>query len=243
MNVLLTVAYDGTDYGGWQRQANALSVQQVLEEALSGALGEKVSVTGASRTDAGVHASCQKACFRTDSLRIPMEKLPLVLNRALPGDVAVTCAEAAEEGFNPRYMAKKKTYAYRYLNAKYRDPLFRNAWHVPHALDDAAMAESAGDFLGTHDFRAFCASGSSVKTTVRTITECRVERIEKTIEFTVSGNGFLFNMVRIMAGTLAYIGRGKLPCGCVPGILEAGDRKLAGITAPPCGLTLVNVEF
>ena len=264
MNVLLTVAYDGTNYAGWQRQENAIAIQQRLEEAISGLFGEidetgrMIKVTGASRTDAGVHALGQRASFIAQNMPIPLDKIPRVLNSRLPADIAVQAAQVVPDDFNPRFCAKAKTYCYRIYNAPCPNPLEgRYSAFVPSnlssELDVEKMARAAKYFVGTHDFAAFCASGSSAKTTTRTIFACSVERErrlqegpfleESLIKMTVTGDGFLYNMVRIMAGTLLYVGMGKSECENIPAIIASKDRTLAGKTMPPEGLVLVEVMY
>ena len=242
MNILLTVAYDGTNYCGWQRQDNAVAVQQKLEEALSEIFRREVKTAGASRTDAGVHALGQRAAFSVDKISIPIDKLPLVINSHLPEDIAVQGAERVGEGFNPRFDARAKTYCYQIYNAPYSNPLIRRySAFVPGELNVEKMIEAAPKFIGTHDFAAFCASGSGAKTTVRTIFDCNVSQEGPLIRMSVTGDGFLYNMVRIMAGTLLYAGMGKVDDIC--GIIASGDRKLAGKTMPPEGLTLMEVMY
>ena len=245
MKILLTVAYDGTNYCGWQRQSNGLSVQQVIEErGLPPVLGEPAPVLGASRTDAGVHALGQRACFSAENLAVPLEKLPMVINNGLPEDIAVVKAEAAPDGFHPIFDAKRKTYEYAVLNAAWPNPKQRlYSEHVRRELDFAAMAEAAGHFIGEHDFSAFRATDGSARTTVRTIYEARLFRDGGLITFRVTGNGFLYNMVRIMAGTLIEVGLGRICAGEVPGIILSRDRTKAGRTAPARGLTLIRVEY
>jgi tRNA pseudouridine38-40 synthase len=244
MNILLTVAYDGTNYAGWQRQDNAVAVQQRLEEALSGLLSFPVKLTAASRTDAGVHALGQRAAFAVPHMPIAMEKLPQVINSRLPGDIAVQAAEIAAEDFNPRFRALAKTYRYQIYNGAHPNPLLaRYSAFVPYALDVGGMARAAGCFAGRHDFMAFCAAGSAAKTTERTIFSCDVKREGELVQITVKGDGFLYNMVRIIAGTLLYVGPGKLCPGDVPAILASKDRTNAGKTMPPQGLTLMEVIY
>jgi tRNA pseudouridine38-40 synthase len=244
MQILMTVAYDGTGYCGWQWQKNAMSVQQKLEEALSGVFGKAFRVTGASRTDAGVHALGQRACFTIDDLRIPLEKLPIVINSFLPDDISVTDAVTVPEEFSPRFNAKEKTYLYQIWHDRFPNPLVRRtSAFFPHNLDLAKMARAAKDFEGEHDFAAFCASGSSAKTTVRTVHECKVMEEGQLIRITVRGNAFLYNMVRIMAGTLIYVGMSKISEYGVPEILASKRRDRAGKTAPACGLTLLCINY
>ena len=240
---LLTVSYDGTNYVGWQRQKNGLSVQQVLEEALEKLLGGPVRVTGASRTDAGVHALGQRAHLDS-ATGIPAEKLPFALNTMLPGDVRVLQGLRVPDSLHARFSVSGKTYRYQIHNSPHASALYRNlSAHVPVRLDDRRMDEACRVLLGTHDFAAFAAAGGSAKTTVRTITEIRVERAGEEVFLTVSGNAFLYNMVRIIAGTLIDIGHGKLPPESLQKALDTGDRLQLGVTAPPQGLTLMEVRY
>jgi tRNA pseudouridine38-40 synthase len=241
--VLLTVSYDGTGYSGWQRQENAMSVQQRLEEALFKALKVKTAVTGASRTDAGVHALNQAAHFDTDS-SIPDEKFPFVLNNLLPYDIRVTIARPVPVDFHARFSCRGKTYTYRMYNAPHASALYRNLTaHVPVHLNELAMDTAVKQVLGIHDFKAFSAAGGSAKTTVRTITNAAVSREGEMVTLTVSGNAFLYNMVRILAGTLIEIGQGSLDPHVLTEALESGNRLLLGPTAPPNGLELTRVEY
>jgi len=245
MQILLTLAYDGTIYAGWQRQQNAIAVQQKLEEALSALLNKPITTKAASRTDAGVHALGQRAAFFVDSLRIPLDKLPQVVNGYLPKDIVVTAAELVPEGFNPRFDAVYKTYSYAMYNAQGPNPLLaRYSVFVPRLLDVEAMKNASSMLIGRHDFGAFMATGSSAKTTVREIYGLDIVR-EATglVTITVTGNGFLYNMVRIIAGTLLYVGLGKLPDYCIPDIILSRDRTKAGKTMPPEGLTLLEVGY
>jgi len=245
MQVLLTVAYDGTAYAGWQRQQNAIAVQQRLEEALSALLKRPITVNAASRTDAGVHALGQRAAFFADDLRVPLGKLPQVVNGFLPHDISVTAAQVVPDGFNPRFDAVCKTYTYNTYCGVVPNPLLRRySAYVPRALDVEAMKKAAGMFTGRHDFAAFMATGGSAKTTVREIYACEViESQPRLITLTVTGSGFLYNMVRIIAGTVLYVGLGKIAADDVPGIILSCDRTRAGKTMPPEGLTLVEVEY
>lgn len=241
--VLLTVSYDGTGYSGWQRQENAMSVQQRLEEALVKALKVKTAVTGASRTDAGVHALSQAAHFDTNSA-IPDEKFPFVLNNLLPYDIRVTGARPVPLDFHARFSCRGKTYTYRMYNAPHASALYRNLTaHVPVHLIEQVMDAAVKQVIGTHDFKAFAATGGSAKTTVRTITGAAVSRVGKLVTLTVSGNAFLYNMVRILAGTLIEIGQGSLDPQVLTEALETGNRLLLGPTAPPQGLELTRVEY
>lgn len=241
--ILLTVSYDGTHYSGWQYQDNAPSVQQALEEALEKALGKFTRITGASRTDAGVHALGQRAHFDTDAT-IPPEKYPFVLNRFLPPDIRVSEAKQVPPTFHARYQADGKWYTYRIFNAPHASAMYRNMTaHVPVPLDVEKMHHAAQQLLGTHDFAAFAAAGGSAKTTVRTIDRVSVTREGEMVVLRIHGNAFLYNMVRIIAGALIYIGQGKLDEGCITRAIETGNRLELGITAPAAGLELTRVEY
>ncbi len=239
----LTLEYDGTNYAGWQRQANALAVQQVLEEALQRLTGEPITVTGSSRTDAGVHALGQSVHFDTES-RIPADKFSFALNTLLPHDIRVRASEAVSPDFHARFSTKGKRYRYLFYDAPHAGALnrFTHA-HSIYPLDDARMAAEARALLGTHDFAAFAASGSVVRDTVRTIWRADVTRHERDVEILVEGSGFLYNMVRIIAGTLQGVGSGKLEPGCLRRAIETGDRLDLGVTAPAHGLTLMEVFY
>ncbi|GHU51541.1 tRNA pseudouridine synthase A [Clostridia bacterium] len=244
MNILLTLAYDGTNYCGWQKQKNGVSVQSVLEAALYSVFGAYTPTVGASRTDSGVHAMSQKVSFVVENSKIPAANLPKVINSKLPNDISVRDAELVAGGFNPRFRAVSKTYVYRILNDTYPNPLLRNyTWHVPRGLDAGLMAQAGGYFVGTRDFAAFAAAGNSHKTTVRTIYSLDITKEDTIISITVRGNAFLYNMIRIMAGTLAAVGVGKIPPERIPEIIVSGDREKAGQTAPPQGLTLLDITY
>ena len=244
VNVLLTVSYDGTLFSGWQRQCNAYSVQEELERALSRLLNETITVTGASRTDAGVHALGQRCSFFVESLVVPPDKLPYAVNSFLRKDVAVLKAELVPPELHPRFSAKKKTYEYFIYNDRFHNPLLRNySWHIRAKLDVDKMIEASRFFLGAYDFNAFCASGSGITDFKRTVYSLDFEIRKPQIKFKITGDGFLYNMVRIIAGTLVYVGLGKITPGDIPRIIESKDRSLAGITSPPQGLTLVEIEY
>lgn len=241
--ILLTVEYDGTNYAGWQRQINGLAVQQVLEEALQKATKERIVVTGASRTDAGVHALGQAVHFDTES-RIPPEKYPFVLNTMLPRDVRVHTGREVPEGFHARFMTCGKRYTYRIVNSRHASAIRRNTHvHVPLSLDLAPMQEAAKLLLGTHDFAAFQAAGGTAKTTIRTITSAELTRVGDEIILTVEGDAFLYNMVRIIAGTLIEIGLGRRSINAFTEAYETLDRLSLGVTAPPQGLELTKVYY
>ena len=252
-NILLTIQYDGTDYAGWQRQKNGLAVQQVIEDALSKIIKERVTITGSGRTDAGVHALGQKANF-ISNCTVPMDKLPIAVNSIIPDDIRVVDVCYVPEDFNARFSAKKKTYRYTVTWGKTASALHsRFAWHSYYPLDVEKMCRAARLFEGEHDFNAFMASGSPVSSTVRTIYSSRIERaniegVENALYYYVTGNGFLYNMVRIIMGTLVEIGQGRRDIESISTLLDVSDergvvRARAGATAPPNGLALMNVDY
>ncbi len=244
MKVLLTVAYDGSGYYGWQRQKDFVSVQQRLEEALSALLKKDITVRGASRTDTGVHSLGQRAVFTDDSLTIPVEKIPYAVNGFLPDDIVITDAVRVNEDFHPQYSVTDKTYEYKILNADFRNPMLnRYTEFVRPRLDVAAMQAACPYFLGEHDFKAFCASGGSSKTTVRSIYALDVTKNDDIITVRINGSGFLYNMVRIVAGTLVYVGLGKLAPDDMESVILSLDRTRAGKTLSPNGLTLMEVNY
>lgn len=240
---VLVCEYDGTAYCGWQRQINGPSVQQALEEALARLTGESVTVTGSSRTDAGVHAL--GLCAHFDSAtRIPPDKLAFALNTMLPPDIRIRESGPAPEGFHARYSACGKVYRYAFFNSRHDCAIGRQyAAHVPLELDERLMHEEAQALCGTHDFAAFAASGSVASSTVRTIYRAQVTRCGETVTLTVLGDGFLYNMVRIIAGTLMEVGTGKRAPGAIARAIATGDRLALGQTAPAKGLTLMRVLY
>ena len=241
--IKLTVAYDGTAYCGWQVQPNGITVEEVLNHALSELTGEQIRVTGASRTDAGVHAEGNVAVFDTES-SIPPERIAYAVNRGLPEDIVVVKSEEVSEGWHPRYQDSVKTYEYHILNREMPDPMRRfTAFHVSYPLDPDLMREAAEYLKGEHDFKSFCSIHTDVKDTVRTIYDLTVEKDGDMIILRISGNGFLYNMVRIIAGTLIRVGRGAWPPERIKDILEAKDRQKAAATAPAKGLVLKNIRY
>ena len=240
---VLVCEYDGTAYCGWQRQINGPSVQQVLEETLARLTGEAVTVTGSSRTDAGVHAL--GLCAHFDSAtRIPPDKLAFALNTMLPPDIRIRESSPAPEGFHARYSACGKVYRYAFFNSRHDCAIGRQyAAHVPLPLNERLMHEEAQALCGTHDFAAFAASGSVATSTVRTIYRAQVMRSGETVTLTVLGDGFLYNMVRIIAGTLMEVGTGKRAPGAIARAIATGDRLALGQTAPAKGLTLMRVLY
>ena len=242
-NYLLRLSFLGTNYHGWQWQDNAISVQKVLSEAIGKAFGEYNELHGCSRTDAGVHARdyAVSVCLDTD---IAADKFPEILNRLLPNDIAVSSAKRVPAEFHARYDCVGKEYAYRILNAQNRDPFeFATVCHIRQSLDVAAMSRAAECFAGKRDFSAFAGNKCRLDDRVRTVFKVTVEKEGDVITFTVRGDGFLYNMVRIMAGTLIDVGRGKLAVADVADILESGCRERAGATAPARGLCLWEVEY
>ena len=239
----LVVAYDGTKYSGWQTQPNGITIQGVLNDTLSELLGEKIETIGASRTDAGVHALGNVAVFDTES-RIPGEKFSYALNQRLPEDIRIQLSEEVEPDFHPRYCDSEKTYEYRILNRRFPVPTERFYSHFTYIPMDIEKMRQAGAYLlGEHDFKSFCGAGAQVKTTVRTIHSFSVERENDLITIRITGSGFLYNMVRILAGTLMEIGGGAYPPEKMQDILAARDRKAAGPTAPARGLTLIKIDY
>ncbi len=241
--IRLTVAYDGTAYHGWQIQNNGETIESVLNRELSALLKEEIAVQGASRTDAGVHALGNVAVFDTDS-RIPAEKISYALNQRLPEDIRIQRSEEVDAGFHPRKVNGRKTYEYRILNREFELPSLRLYSYFFHRrLNVDAMRQAAACLVGEHDFQSFCSVHTQAEDTVRTLYEVSVGQEGDCIILRVVGNGFLYNMVRIIAGTLLQVGIGKISPYDLPGILAARDRKAAGPTAPACGLTLVSLEY
>ena len=240
-NIKLTISYKGTAYGGWQQQKNARSIEEELKKAIFKTTGETVIVYGAGRTDAGVHALAQTANFRTDC-RIPEERIAYALNARLPHDILVTESVEVPDDFHSRYNAVGKIYAYHLYLGPIPSPFYDEyCWHMPRPIDLTLMEAQCAYLLGTHDFRSFMASGSSVKTTVRRIESIDFEREGPWVTITFKGNGFLYNMVRIMVGTLVEIGMGKKRD--MVSIVAARDRSCAGMTAPAKGLFLKQVLY
>lgn len=254
------ISYFGARYVGWQRQLNGLSVQEVLEKALEKTFGTKTAATASGRTDAGVHAEGQVVHFDADT-SIPADKIPFAVNTHLPDDVSMLCCEVASDDFNARFNAKRKTYCYKMYISKQRRPMLEPTHeHVIVPVNLEKIKEACKVIEGTHDFKCFEASGSVIKNTVRTVYSievstsplqsfCESEQenddmlCESELCISVTGNGFLYNMVRIIAGTLLYVGIGKLSVDDVKRILETGDRKLAGKTLSAKGLHLLSVVY
>ena len=241
--VMLTVAYDGTAYAGWQVQPNGVTIEEVLNKHLSALLQENIVVIGASRTDSGVHALGNVAVFDTNA-RMPAEKVSFAMNQRLPEDVKIVDSREVPLDFHPRRQHCRKTYEYKILNTIHPVPNYRlythfNYWNI----DVELMRRGAACLIGTHDFASFCGSGAQVKTTIRTVTSMDVWRDGDMVTIRISGTGFLYNMVRIISGTLIEIGNGQYPPERMDKILKACDRGAAGPTAPAQGLTLMGIEF
>lgn len=241
--IKLTVAYDGTDYCGWQIQPNGITVEEVLNRNLSELTGEEITVTGASRTDSGVHAQGNVAVFDSDTT-IPPERIAYAVNRKLPEDIVVIRSEEVPGDWHPRYQETEKTYEYHILNREMPDPVRRrDTYFVSYPLDLEAMRRAAAYLKGEHDFRSFCNVHTDVQDTVRTIYDLDIIRSGDLVTVRIRGNGFLYNMVRIIVGTLVRVGRGFYFPGQVKEILEAKERTSAGVTAPPQGLVLVKIDY
>lgn len=241
--IQLIVEYDGTNYAGWQRQENSLAVQQVVEDALSKLTKEKIVIHGASRTDAGVHALGQSAHFKTES-KIPADKFSYALNTILPPDVRIRESRQVPDDFHARFCSKGKRYRYLFHAHPHASAINRlTRAHIIYPLDVDRMQREAQTLVGTHDFAAFAASGSVVKDTVRTIYRADLSRDGDEVKLIVEGNGFLYNMVRIIAGTLVGVGTGKLEPGAFAKAIETGNRLDLGVTAPAHGLTLMEVFY
>ena len=242
-NIALRLKYDGSAYHGWQVQKTDISVAETVNRALSRVCGHTVKTVGCGRTDAGVHANRYCANFRTDCA-IPVDRIPLAVNAYLPGDIAVTDAVEAPEDFNAIGSCIQKEYVYRILNSRIRDPfLEKRVCFYPARLDTALMERAGHAFEGMHDFRAVRSVGTETKTTVRTVYWCRTERQGDLISIYVCANGFLYNMVRAIVGTMVYASYGKLSPEEIPALLETGDRRLTGPTMPPQGLYLNRIWY
>lgn len=241
--IMLTVAYDGTRYHGWQIQPGVETIEGKLNQALSELLKEEITVIGASRTDTGVHALGNLAVFDTDT-RIPPKKIAYALNQRLPEDIRIQNSKEVEKEFHPRKISTRKTYCYSIVSQEFANPLERLYSHFTYLNLDIDKMRKAAIFLqGEHDFASFCAAGSQAESTVRRIYKILVTKEENKIKIFVTGNGFLYNMVRIIAGTLIEVGRGKISPENMKEIIEARDRTKAGPTAPANGLLLVKYEL
>ncbi len=241
--VRLLIAYDGTNYCGWQIQINGITVEEIINKALTDLLGEKIAVIGASRTDSGVHAMGNVAVFDTET-KIPAEKISFALNQRLPNDIRIQKSDEVAPDWHPRFRDSVKTYEYKILNRRFPDPLQRFYTHFVYVpLNVEKMKKAAEYIVGEHDFASFCSSGSQVESTVREVYTLDVSKKDDVIYIKISGNGFLYNMVRIIAGTLLKVGMGVYPPEHVKEIIDAKDRYAAGPKAPACGLTLVQIDY
>ena len=239
----MKLMYNGTAYHGWQVQKTQVTVGETLERAVGMVCGHKVHITGCGRTDAGVHAEAYVANFRTDS-RIPVDRLPFAVNTHTPEDIVVQAAYEVADDFNAIGSCLKKEYTYRIYNSRIKNPFYVNrAYFYPKRLDEELLDRAARAFEGTHDFRAVRSVGTETRTTVRTIYYCRVARQGDLLELKVCANGFLYNMVRAITGTVLYAAEGKFAPEDIPGILERGDRTAAGPTVPPGGLYLTRLWY
>ncbi len=243
-NLLFKIAFDGSSFHGWQQQSNATSVQGELKTAWERLTGEKPNIIGCSRTDAGVHANEYYFNVRTES-EIPVSSFPVALVSAkLPKEISVYSCEEVDYDFNARFDCVKKEYEYVIENTLVPSPfMYKRAFNYKYNIDVELLNKAAQYFVGTHDFSAFCAADAQVNSKVRTIYDAKVFRDGDLVKFRVCGNGFLYNMVRIMAGTLLYVNNGKIEVDDIPGIIEQGDRTKAGITAVSDGLYLNKVYY
>ena len=241
--IRLIVSYDGTNYCGWQKQPNGITIEEVLNNAVSKLTGEEIEIIGASRTDCGVHAYGNVAVFDTNARRAA-DKFAFAINQRLPDDIRIQYSDEVEEGWHPRKNDCIKTYTYRILNRKIDIPTERLYAHFCYFnLDVDKMREASGYFIGTHDFTSFCSQKSQASSPVRTIFSLEVLQDEDMITVVIRGDGFLYNMIRIIAGTLIKVGMGVYPPSHITEIMKAKNRKLAGQTMPAKGLTLVEIEY
>ena len=246
MKLLLKLSYLGTHYCGYQVQKNAVSVQEKLQDAIEDVYGKRYNVTGCSRTDAGVHARMYFCTVDAgdDCEKIPCEAVPAVLGKSLPVDISVLEASLKDDSFHPRYDVKEKEYEYLILNSKVRDPFLENrAYRYPMPLDVSLMQEAARRIIGRKDFCSFMSSGSSLTDTVRNVTDCSVFKDGDLVRVRITADGFLYNMVRIIVGTLIDVSAGKIMPEEIDSIILGKDRSKAGFTAPACGLYLIRVEY
>lgn len=242
-NIKLTIAYDGTNYHGWQKQNDTLTIQSVIEEAIYKLTGENVDLIASGRTDANVHAIGQVANFITNSNIFP-EKFFVAINSLLNEDIRIISSEEVDIDFNSRFDAKKKTYLYQIYNNKILNPFYRMySWHIPYELDYSLMEIALKELVGEHDFKAFMSANSNVKSTIRTIYNTSIIKENDLIKIEVTGNGFLYNMVRIIVGTIVEIGNGRRDISCIKQAIELGQRDLLGRTAQPQGLFLKEVKY
>ena len=242
-NIKLLIAYDGTAYHGWQTQLNKVTIQETIEKALSIVMKQKIDLTGSGRTDSGVHALGQVANFKADT-KIPEDKIKIALNANLPPDIRILDSVDVDMSFNARFNALDKTYMYQIYHDRVGNPFYsRYSCFIPQSLDIDKMEEALKLIMGTHDFKGFMASGSYVKTTVRTIYDTKLIKEGNLLKLYINGDGFLYNMVRIIAGTLIDIGKGTKTIDCIEDALINKNRKVLGQTAPPQGLFLMKVNY
>jgi len=242
-NIAAKIMYDGSKYHGWQIQKTEITICGTIEEALSKLCGHKVKVSGVGRTDAGVHAECYCANFRINS-GIPAERIPLAVNALLPSDIAFQAAIEAPDDFDSNLSCIKKEYTYKIYESRIRNPfLSSRAYFYPNKLNISAMQEAAKHFVGTHDFAAVRSVGTETKTTVRTVHWFEVEQCGQLTQLKVCANGFLYNMVRAMVGTLIYVSEGKIEPNEIPSLLDLKDRRLTGPTVPPEGLYMTKIWY
>lgn len=242
-NIKLKIEYDGKDFNGWQKQPTKLNIQGEIERAIKDITGEEVDLIASGRTDAGVHALGQVANFKTNS-NIPTEKFPIAINTKLKRSIRILEAQEVDDRFHSRYNCKKKTYRYVINNSENGTAIYRNLeYNFSQKLNVEKMNEASKHFLGEHDFKGFKASGTSSKSSIRTIYEAKVCQEGSRIFIELTGSGFLYNMVRIISGTLIEVGLGKIEPEDIIDIIESGDRRRAGKTLPPQGLYLVKVEY
>ena len=242
-NLLLTIKYKGTRYHGWQIQKNALTVQEIFQKALTKILTEQVNIKACSRTDTGVHANRFCISFKTNS-KIKEHKLVLALNNNLPFDIAVLSCVAVNDDFHARYNTCAKRYIYKIHNSKIKDPFLENlALFYPYKLDEKLLNKAAKKFIGTYNFKGFCSIKNDIKDTVRTIYSCNVTKTDEIVTVSITADGFLYNMVRIIIGTLLFVAMGKILSEDIEAIIKSGIRKKAGFTAPAEGLYLDKVFY
>ena len=242
-NIKLTIEYDGKDFNGWQKQPDKLNIQGTIEKAIERVTGEIVELTASGRTDAGVHSLGQVANFKTNT-NIPIEKIPVAINSQLKKSIVIKKAEEVDEKFHSRLSCKRKTYRYIINNSPEGSAIYRNLeTHIPYKLNVEKMKEAIKYFIGEHDFKAFKASGTSSKSSVRTIYDAKVYEDKERIFIELTGNGFLYNMVRIIAGTLVDVGSAKIMPEDIVNIINSKKRENAGKTLPPQGLYLLNVDY
>lgn len=242
-NIKLTIEYDGKDFNGWQKQPNKLNIQGEIEKAIENITKEQIELYASGRTDAGVHSLGQVANFKTES-KIPIEKMAIAINSQVKNSIRIIKAEEVDENFHSRYNCKRKTYKYVINNSNYGSAVYRNfEYHMPIKLDYDKMEKAIKFFEGEHDFSGFKSSGTSSKSSIRIIYKAKLEKDGDRIIIELTGNGFLYNMVRIISGTLVDVGLGKIEPDEIENIIKMKDRSKAGKTLPPQGLFLVKVEY